>query len=350
MTSVEELLKPISAEQPCGPDLAYDPAFQQLETLLRGKPETQFSAAEDPDWKELRTLAIEFHGKAKHLTPGVILTLALMKTDGLPGLRDGLGLVRGILETFWDGVYPRLDPDDNNDPTERMNILSNLASHGDPYRFLSRLQETAICQSPSLGRVKLNDIILSKLPAGVPVEGQPTPLNESQIQAIFKDANPEGLKGVYDSVLQAQEHIRIIDAFLTEKVGTRGVNFEDLSKSLRQIQNAVSSYVGGTAQGGVEAETAGGEQGATSTTSGGAGRTSVSVPGSINSREDVVRALERICEYYRLNEPSSPVPLLLFRAQRMAKMSFMEIVNDLTPDAATTVRTVTGPQPGETTS
>ncbi len=43
MISVEELLKPISAEQPCGPDLSYDASLQQLETLVAGKPET-FSA------------------------------------------------------------------------------------------------------------------------------------------------------------------------------------------------------------------------------------------------------------------------------------------------------------------
>ena len=93
MISVEDLAKPISAEVPCGPDLAYDPAFQQLETLVRGKPETQFSAAEDPDWKELRDLSVAFHGRSKHLTAGVILTLSLLKTEGFAGLRDGLALV-----------------------------------------------------------------------------------------------------------------------------------------------------------------------------------------------------------------------------------------------------------------
>ena len=40
----EELLKPISDEFPCGEDLSYDPGFQELEALSRGKEETQFSA------------------------------------------------------------------------------------------------------------------------------------------------------------------------------------------------------------------------------------------------------------------------------------------------------------------
>jgi type VI secretion system protein ImpA len=36
---------------------------------------------------------------------------------------------------------------------------------------------------------------------------------------------------------------------------------------------------------------------------------SAALPGTITSREDVVRLLDRMCEYYERNEPSSPVPL-----------------------------------------
>jgi len=344
MISVEDLAKPISAEAPCGPDLAYDPAFQQLETLVRGKPETQFSAAEDPDWKELRDLAVAFHGRSKHLTASVILALSLLKTEGFAGLRDGLALVQRLLTDNWDAVYPRLDPEDNNDPTERMNILGNLVSFGEPYRFIPRLHETVIAQSPSLGRVRLQDIISAKQPAA-PAEGQPAPLNEAQISATFKDSNVDALKAVHEAVLQSIDSVKAIDAFLSEKVGTRGVNFDELMKSLKQVQGSVALFIGAAP---VE-----GEAGADAAVGGagtGGGAKAVSVPGAINSREDVVRALERICDFYRLNEPSSPVPLILYRAQRMAKMNFMEIVTELTPDAVTTVKVVTGPQPGETTT
>ena len=41
---IERLLKPISAEQPCGPDLSYDPRFENLETILKGKPEVDVEA------------------------------------------------------------------------------------------------------------------------------------------------------------------------------------------------------------------------------------------------------------------------------------------------------------------
>ena len=145
------------------------------------------------------------------------------------------------------------------------------------------------------------------------------------------------------------DSVKSIDAFLTEKVGTRGVNFEDLIKCLKQAQSAVAAFVAGAPVEGVDQ--AGGETaGAAGGTSSGGGGAQVSVPGSIRSREDVVQTLERICEFYRESEPSSPVPLILYRAQRMVKMNFMELINELTPDSVTTVKVVTGPQPGETTT
>jgi type VI secretion system protein ImpA len=51
----------------------------------------------------------------------------------------------------------------------------------------------------------------------------------------------------------------------------------------------------------------------------------------VTSRDEVVRQLDRLCEYYRRYEPSSPLPLLLQRAKRLVAKDFMEIIRDLTP-------------------
>jgi type VI secretion system protein ImpA len=65
-------------------------------------------------------------------------------------------------------------------------------------------------------------------------------------------------------------------------------------------------------------------------------------PGEIHSREDVIRALDKACEYYNRHEPSSPIPLLLQRAKRLVSKSFMEIVKDLTPDGLTQIQNLSG--------
>jgi type VI secretion system protein ImpA len=53
--------------------------------------------------------------------------------------------------------------------------------------------------------------------------------------------------------------------------------------------------------------------------------------GEISTRDDVIRLLDRLCEYYGKFEPSSPIPLLLQRAKRLVAKDFMEIVRDMTP-------------------
>jgi type VI secretion system protein ImpA len=56
----------------------------------------------------------------------------------------------------------------------------------------------------------------------------------------------------------------------------------------------------------------------------------------------VARAIDRICDYYSRNEPSSPVPLLLQRAKRLATGNFIDIVRDLAPDAMGDIEKICG--------
>jgi type VI secretion system protein ImpA len=54
-----------------------------------------------------------------------------------------------------------------------------------------------------------------------------------------------------------------------------------------------------------------------------------SPPGAIRGPDDVLIAIDRICEYYEKYERSSPVPLLLQRARGLVNRSFVEAVRDL---------------------
>ncbi len=53
--------------------------------------------------------------------------------------------------------------------------------------------------------------------------------------------------------------------------------------------------------------------------------------GRIQSREDVARAIDSICEYYARHEPGSPVPLALTRAKTWVTMSFLDVLKDISP-------------------
>jgi type VI secretion system protein ImpA len=64
--------------------------------------------------------------------------------------------------------------------------------------------------------------------------------------------------------------------------------------------------------------------------------------GAINTRNDVVTAIDRICEYYTAQEPSSPVPILLRRAQRLVSKSFEEILEDMLPESVAKAKVFSG--------
>ena len=68
----------------------------------------------------------------------------------------------------------------------------------------------------------------------------------------------------------------------------------------------------------------------------------VTAVGAIRSRTDAIRALDAVSEFFRRNEPSSPVPLLLQRAKRLVAKDFMEILRDLTPDGVSQAEMIGG--------
>jgi type VI secretion system protein ImpA len=340
MIEVEQLLKPVSAEEPCGKDLSYDPGFLELEGLVTGKRETQFSAAEEPDWKVVRDACVALLGQSKDLRVAVTLCLALIKLDGAVGLRDGLALLKGTLERYWHDLYPKLDPEENNDPVERINIIGSLSTplgtFGDPLRFVQRLREMPLANSPQLGWFSLADISGDKI---VLPNGQEKPgTSAAQIKAAFRDTKPDELEGCGRAILDSIVLAKDIDRFLMETVGTANApDMGALTSILADIQKNLAPYTSN-----VPGQMQTGEQVADASGSGG-----FAISGAIQSRQDVVRLLDRICDYYARTEPSSPLPLLLRRAQRLAEMDFLQIVDELTPAMRAQLEPIVGVKPAE---
>ena len=51
----------------------------------------------------------------------------------------------------------------------------------------------------------------------------------------------------------------------------------------------------------------------------------------ISSREDAIRALDAVADFFRRAEPSSPVPLVVDRAKRLVSKNFLEVLEDIAP-------------------
>lgn len=331
---IEKLLQPVSAEQPCGPDLSYDPRFDELETVLKGKPEVEIGSvlkpAEPPDWMSLQKKSIEFLGQSKNLRVAIMLNCSLLKTGGFAGFVDGLNLIRGLLERFWGNLYPALDPDDNNDPTQRLNYLRSLTpenGRGSLSSWLTPLDYlymTPLCQVKGAPPLTFDDLIAARKKEsggeGVPADAP----DMAKVSAMIRDAGADKIAAQLALIQQALETTRAIDQFLGSTLGAgNSISFGTLENTLKEIISGLGPFVSGSGAAAEGAASVGG--GATE-----AGTpASISVSGSIRSREDVVRALGAICDFYNQVEPSSPVPYLLRRAQKLAMMNFIEAVQEL---------------------
>lgn len=334
---VDALLLPLDEAAPCGPpDMEYDEVFQSLETAARGKPEQQFGdtviPAEDPDWVQMRTLALRLFERTRDLRVAAHLIRASLRTVGLGALSDGLALVTGLLERHWAHVYPLLDADDGDDPTERLNALAPLTD------LMSVLADVRAARVPGdrtgvTGR--MIELASGKVVAG-PDERPPSAVSLVPVLQAGEAAEP----GFIARLTGLPAQVAQLDALLNERVGTASPEFKPLRLLVRAIADVAAGAAGSVAAP-VEAVAA-------ASVPAGAWPAAAAVvgvvvaPGQIASREDAIRMLERVCEWIERNEPSHPAPLLIKRAQRLMTKNFFEIIRDLAPDGLDSVEKIAG--------
>lgn len=354
VVNVESLLKPLSDENPCGENLRWDRRYLEIERVAEGKEETQFSAPEEPDWREVRDGCVELFARGKHLRVAVLLTLAAVRQEGYPGLRDGLKLISGLLTDYWDPIFPQLDAEDNNDPTERVNALSAfvtpIATYGDKVKFLDRVFEAPICQSRQLGAFSMRDVAI----AGGTLEvaddpDKPKPTLQI-IQAAFEETDAAVLEEIANAIDESLSCLEAIEAIFDEKCGAGvGPSPEAFKTLLRDASIQVRRHLGGeaAADDGSASTDDGGDSGGGG---GGGGRRGGSLAGEVNSPQEALLAFEKVSRYYAAHEPSSPVALIVAAAQQMVGKSFVDISKVLTPDVVSMLVTISTPpdsQPSE---
>lgn len=342
LLALDSLLAPVAADAPCGRDMEYEPPFLELLELARGKPEQSIGdkvkPGQEPAWPKVRSAAESLFGSTKDLRVAGLLHLALLKTAGIAGLESGLGLMRGLLEQYWDRLYPLLDADDDNDPTFRVNsLLSALVSDD----AMGTLRLAPLVESRQFGKHSLRGYRIANGTLKVDATaGGEAPADLARIEAAFADAAVESLTGTAGLLNAATEHLNAIQHILLDKADGIPDDLKSLATDLKEMQGLVNAQLARRGVGAASAETAAaaGHAGAPQAT----GASGGSVGGEIRNRSDVLATLDRICDYYARSEPSSPIPMLLQRAKRLVDKDFMEILRDLTPAAVAEAEVIVG--------
>jgi type VI secretion system protein ImpA len=341
--SVESLLSPISEAKPSGDDLEYDPAFTALEADARPKDEQQFGdtviPAVEPEWRVLIGSATELLGRTKDVRIAVLALRAATRTQGIAGFSLGLTLLLELLERFWDTIHPQLDADDDNDPTMRLNALAPLGDSNNGCIVLRDLYDCAIGTSRTVGAIRVRDLAIAH--SKLAPSGSDPGYTMAQVEGALQDihaAQPE----VIETAIGVAALVQKLEALIEDKTG-RAADIDlkplrGITHVLRQAcQTATGTATG--AESGATVEQAGGGAAV------GVASTSGAIRGEINSRQDALLMLDKVITFLERTEPGNPAPLLIQRAKRLVGVSFIDIMNDLAPDALSSIQNITGRPP-----
>ncbi len=341
---VDAMLEPIPGENPAGENLQYSGLHDEIrearraeEALAQGDWQRELKAA---DWDRVISLSRDaLTQKTKDLQIAAWLTEALIQTAGFAGLRDGLKLARGLQEKFWDGVYP---PVEDGDLEARANSLA----------WLDRQAAAAIASVPitkapgaAYSYLQMEDAKRLDLPANA---ASLTPealaaLNQDRERAAsegrptteaFVKARNASRRPFYEetSVVlgECRQELKALDRVMDEKFGRETPGLGELQKSLEKIESWIEKTVKEKRVEEPDATEAAGEAVAGEEAAAGPGVSA----GPIKTRQDALRRLAEVADYFRRTEPHSPVSYLVQRAITWGQMPLDAWLNDVIKDGA----------------
>lgn len=148
--------------------------------------------------------------------------------------------------------------------------------------------------------------------------------NYGLFRQVLSELGDEQLKASHEALGRIAASLRRTEALFREKGGGEVVlDFDPAYQAIAEMQKSLTAFYS-------EPVAADLPEGGEPQDSAPAGR---GRSGRIDGREDVMRALDEIADYYRRKEPSSPVLPLLERAKAWVSMSFLEVLGDIAPES-----------------
>jgi type VI secretion system protein ImpA len=191
------------------------------------------------------------------------------------------------------------------------------------------LRRAPIISHRQLGSYSLRDLELASGQLN-PTEADTNPPNTAQIQAALTATPVEELTALASRITAAAGALRNAVATMQNRSGFESTpDFDPLLKSMTRVQKLLDEHLPARA-GGVATSVATDSPEA------------LAVIGGVKSRQDAVRAIDAAAAFFRNNEPSSPIPLLLDRAKRLVSKSFLEVLEDIAPETLTEVKRIGG--------
>ena len=344
MLELDSLLQAVNDAAPCGEDLEFDPLFSEMERAKKGTDTQQIGEAinegDPPNWRLVKKNAVILLKQSHDIRIATSLSIALLNLHSFAGFAQGLQCLLGFLQNDWQCLHPEHDPYDDY-PIERVNALSELGHR----TFVLMLKKHPLVAARGLGQFSFADIQTAL--ENKDNKQKDNAADTALINATFKACELETLQQTAQSVMDALHSFQSMNHILQAEIGVQyAPDFSKTIQLLTDIDKVLKSHLPEPLEAEIEADDVEEvqENSDNLTPSKPARTRNVHSVTTIENREDVNRALNKICQYYDKHEPSSPVPLFLKRAQRLVDKSFVELMQDLSPNSVNELLQLFGTQ------
>ncbi|MEJ0035914.1 MAG: type VI secretion system ImpA family N-terminal domain-containing protein [Gammaproteobacteria bacterium] len=318
------LLESLSAENPCGEDLEDTQllaSFDAYRVFGQSAP-----LSEETDWREIRDRSLEALRKSKDLRLLTHLAGSVVRTEGFGALAETLSVGARWFEMWGGELFPRVD----EDAILRRNALNGFA---DRMAVVDGARRAPILKHAQLGAVSIRDIEMATGQLA-PTEGETASMDNAQLGALLSASADDDLKALSTQLNQAVESLKSMEAAMRDQGGAQAApEFDSLCVPLARTLKLIDDHLATRSPAASEAA---GETGGNAAAGG-----AVAV-GAIRNRQDATRALDAVAAFFRTNEPSSPIPLLLERAKRLVAKDFLEVLAELAPEALGPAKAASG--------
>ncbi len=322
---IDALTTAVSEGQPAGPDLSYDAARQDIESAFEKSVSDDTSGGVEVDWRQVIGKILMQAEQTRDIWLAVYLMRAGAKAGQLETVENGAALLAGLFEGQWETVHPQLDDygfQGRNGPCESLTRIGE---------FLGPLRNVVMLEHQRLGKY-----------SGADFERFRTNGDSEQgfgmFRALLEETSDDDLQALIDRFTGITDAIRRADSVLTANSGgDTGTNFQPTYDAIGQITRSIASFLRAPSESGSDILYEGGD--ATHESRGGE-NSSASFGGSVNSRQDVLRAIDSIADYYARKEPGSPVPFALRRARDWVSLDFLSVLEDIAPNSIEEARRV----------
>jgi len=343
---VTALLAPIPGDNPAGENLQYSGVYDEIrearradDNLTKGDWEHEPKVAEWPKVVELSTSALA--SQTKDLQIGSWLVEAVVQLFGFAGLRDGLKLMRGLHEQFWDRLYPESEEGDLDGRANAVaamdarleiplkSVRLTKSGTGLDYSYI-QWEESTKYEIPD----KLDDLDPDAYNRFAALKAEAEAANKTTAD-LWRKAKDATRRAFYEETFtllnECWDEYQALDKVMDEKFGRQTPGLGTLKKSLDAIRTQVEKLVkekrilepDPVLDGSVAGTAAEGDGGTAGT------------GGPLRGRAEALRQLAEVAQYFQRTEPHSPVAYLVQRAIKWGHMPLEVWLEDVIKDGAT---------------